>query len=260
MITPDSKERQTFEGALLFSSDGRGQGSRLEDWEVVLSRHFNPLPCNSDIYVDDDWEREIAPFLSPAAMSPADPGGSRSNPPARIRGLRALTRWTTGKRATGSNSRSEPSSPSPSSAATATIPQCRHISQSAGTASLWRSPRTTRSYRPVFIHCSLFAYARIASHTICVVCPSEKSGTHFLPCGCSTAARAEFPPIGFRLLPAPSACKLPRLASVPGALIKGPSPEGTALRKKNLPWHCYCRYLSTLDLSIISPGMRTSFK
>jgi len=80
MITPDSKERQTFEGALLFSSDGRGQGSRLEDWEVVLNRHFNLLPCNSDFYVDDDWEREIAPFLPPAAMSPADPGGSGSDP------------------------------------------------------------------------------------------------------------------------------------------------------------------------------------
>jgi hypothetical protein len=60
-----SKSMMALEGQRLGDSEGHGQGSSLEDWEVVLTRHFNPIGCDSYFHVNDDFERTFAPELPP---------------------------------------------------------------------------------------------------------------------------------------------------------------------------------------------------
>lgn len=75
------KERQYLSGMLAAKSDGSGKGSSLEDWTVRIVRRFAPVPCEPDLYVDDDWRRMFgAGETSPGGAPPApkgDGGGDR---------------------------------------------------------------------------------------------------------------------------------------------------------------------------------------
>jgi len=77
-----SKSMMALEGQRLGDSEGHGQGSSLEDWEVVLTRHFNPIDCDPFFFVDDEWERTFAAELPRRTRSGPKPDGSAQDPAA----------------------------------------------------------------------------------------------------------------------------------------------------------------------------------
>jgi len=77
-----SKSMMALEGQRLGDSEGHAQGSSLEDWEVVLTRHFNPIDCDSFFFVDDEFERTFAADLPRRTRSGPKPDGSAQDPAA----------------------------------------------------------------------------------------------------------------------------------------------------------------------------------